>query len=1093
MRGGVAGSGHPVSGPDSALSKDHSAPVHAAPTLPAESDGRIRPEGHAHYPYAAVLFDMDGVLVDTADLHARAWKETFDETLRDPRVGAAQTPFDAAVEYRRYVDGRPRSDGVATFLAARGISLPPGAPDDPEDAWTVHAIGNRKNSRYHTLLAEQGVPVFPGTLALLQRLRLGGVATAVVTSSGNATTVLSAAALDTMFDVVVDGTVAAERDLPGKPDPAVFLHAARLLGVPPSRAVVVEDAGSGIEAARRGGFALVVGIDRGGNRRLLEAAGADLVLGDVSELDLGAVRTDPWQLIYRGFDPAHEGHREVLTALGNGYMGVRGAAPERRADGTHYPGTYLAGVYNRLTSSVHGRRVEDEHLVNTADWLWLDVRIETGPWWSEGGLIVEDERRVLDLRRALLIREVRLRDGQGRRLQVRQRRVVSMQRFHLAALETTLTPLGWSGTLTVRSGIDPTVTNSNVADYAALAHRHLTATTIRHVQPDVLLVQTYTSQSRIRIATAVRTRVRAGDVRGRDTDTTAGIPAHQFRLEVHHDHPVVVDKIAAIATSKDAAIASPGSSVLGELDRVPGGVTELLPGHEAAWRRLWDRFRVQLDTDRELQLVLNLHLFHLMQTVSPHSEGLDTGVPARGLNGEGYRGHVFWDELFVLPVITTHLPAVTRSLLEYRWRRLDTARDAAARAGLAGALFPWQSGSDGREETPTQLYNPRSERWMPDNSRRQRHVGLAVAYNAWQYYQSTGDRVWLTDRGGELLIEVARLFTSLAEHDPEEDRFHLSGVMGPDEYHDGYPEAPGLGVRDNAYTNVMAAWVCHHAAATVAELAGTDGDELLDRLGVDPEEMTRWRHLSRRIAVPFHDGLISQFDGYDRLSEFDWPRYRRTYGNIGRLDLILESEADTTNRYKLAKQADVLMLLYLLGPTELLSILARLGYDVTAEQLTRTVDYYLARTAHGSTLSRVVHASVLARIDPARAWGVFREALIADLDDTQGGTTREGIHLGAMAGTVDIVTRSFAGVRFESDRLVLTPQMPPEIRQLQFRLHYRGHRIDVRLDESTLYLTAHRCTATAVTVDVDGAHRTLGGGQTLQFPLQRHPTTRIRR
>ncbi|PND53282.1 family 65 glycosyl hydrolase [Rhodococcus sp. ENV425] len=1092
MRCGIAGSGHPVSGNGSALPKDHSAPPQTAPTIPAEADGRTDSGGHAQYPYSAVIFDMDGVLVDTADLHARAWKETFDEALRDPRAGTAQAPFDAVDEYRRYVDGRPRSDGVATFFAARGISLPLGAADDPEDAWTVHALGNRKNSRYHTLLAEQGVHVYPGAVALLQRLHTSGVATAVVTSSRNATTVLSAAALEAMFDVIVDGVVADERHLSGKPDPAMFLHAAEELGVPPSRAVVVEDAGSGIEAARRGGFALVVGIDRGGNRRLLEAAGADMVLGDVSELDLGASRADPWQLTYRGFDPAHEGHREVLTALGNGYMGVRGAAPERRADDTHYPGTYLAGVYNRLKSTVHGRMVEDEHLVNSANWLWLDVRIESGPWWSDGGLTVEDEHRVLDLRRGLLTREVRLRDEQGRRLQVRQRRVVSMHRFRLAALETTLIPLGWNGTLAVRSGIDPTVTNSNVADYAALASRHLTATTIRHVQPDVLLVQTYTSQIRIRIATAVRTRVRSGDVRGRRTETTAAIPAHHFRLEVHDDQPVVLDKTAAIATSKDAAIASPGLSVLGELDRVPGGVADLLGGHEAAWRRLWDRFRIQLDTDRELQLVLNLHLFHLMQTISPHSEDLDTGVPARGLNGEGYRGHVFWDELFVLPTITTHLPAVTRSLLEYRWRRLDAARDAAACAGLAGALFPWQSGSDGREETPAQLYNPRSGRWMPDNSRRQRHVGLAVAYNAWQYYQSTGDRAWLSDRGGELLIEVARLFASLAEHDPQEDRFHIAGVMGPDEYHDGYPEAPGLGVRDNAYTNVMAAWVCHHAAATVAELAGADGDELLDRLGVDPDEVTRWRHLSRRMAVPFHDGLISQFDGYDRLSEFDWRRYLHTYGNIGRLDLILEAEADTTNRYKLAKQADVLMLLYLLGPTELLAMLSRLGYDVTAEQLTRTVDYYLARTAHGSTLSRVVHASVLARIDPTRAWSVFREALIADLDDTQGGTTREGIHLGAMAGTVDIVTRSFAGVRFDSDRLVFAPQMPPEIRQLQFQLHYRGHRIDVRVDDTTLYLTAHRCIATPVTVDVGGVHRTLGGGQTLQFPLERPATTRNR-
>ncbi len=179
---------------------------------------------------------------------------------------------------------------------------------------------------------------------------------------------------------------------------------------------------------------------------------------------------------------------------------------------------------------------------------------------------------------------------------------------------------------------------------------------------------------------------------------------------------------------------------------------------------------------------------------------------------------------------------------------------------------------------------------------------------------------------------------------------------------------------------------CSSRTDVLAVLAGHDCNDVDARLRVRPEEPAEWVHLSRRLAVPMHgDGVISQFDGYEALAELDWTRYRATYGNIGRLDLILEAEGDSTNRYKLAKQADVLMLVYLLGPDGLLETLDRLGYPTTPDALTRTVDYYLARTADGSTLSRVVHASVLARRDPTRAWRIFRDALAADLDDTQVG------------------------------------------------------------------------------------------------------------
>ena len=583
----------------------------------------------------------------------------------------------------------------------------------------------------------------------------------------------------------------------------------------------------------------------------------------------------------------------------------------------------------------------------------------------------------------------------------------------------------------------------------------------------MLLVETETTQSRVRVATAVSTVVRGETAVGRPVEPTTADHAVEYEVRLVAGAPLVIDKTVALATSRDPAIASPAQGAVSELARAPRGFEALADEHRAAWSRLWEESAITIDgTGVQDQLVLNLHVFHLLQTLSPHTAALDAGVPARGLHGEGYRGHVFWDELFVMPVLTARLPAVARSLLDYRWRRLPAARDAAARQGLKGAMFPWQSGSDGREETPHRLFNPRSGRWIPDNSRRQRHVGLAVAHNAWHYYQATGDLDWMTTHGVELVVEVARLFASMSTYDPAEDRFHIDAVMGPDEYHDGYPETPGSGVRDNAYTNIMAAWVSERAGEVLALLRSEDRAALAARIGLDEAELAGWDELSRKIYVPFHDGVISQFDGYDRLKELDWARYRSTYGNIGRLDLILEAEDDTTNRYKLAKQADVLMLVYLLGVDDLLALLQRLDYPSDTATLRHTVDYYLERTAHGSTLSRVVHASVLARLDPERAWRLFREALVADLDDTQGGTTGEGVHLGAMAGTIDILTRSFAGLRVGGDGLGFDPRMPSELGELGFRVRHHGQRFDVKLDgDRHRVLVAGRDCDLAVNVD----------------------------
>jgi len=234
----------------------------------------------------ACLFDLDGVLTQTAKIHAAAWKEMFDAFLRE---GAAQTgesfePFDPVADYDEYVDGKPRYDGVRSFLAARGIALPEGTPDDPPDAATVHGLGNRKNELVLAMIERQGVEVYEGSVRYVRAVRDAGLGRAVVTSSANADEVLAAAGIDDLFDVRIDGVVAAREHLEGKPAPDTFLAAARALEVAPDRAAVFEDALAGVAAGRAGRFGLVVGVDRVGQADELREHGADVVVGDLSEL-----------------------------------------------------------------------------------------------------------------------------------------------------------------------------------------------------------------------------------------------------------------------------------------------------------------------------------------------------------------------------------------------------------------------------------------------------------------------------------------------------------------------------------------------------------------------------------------------------------------------------------------------------------------------------------------------------------------------------------------------------------------------------------------------------------------------------------------
>ncbi|MDX1620644.1 MAG: glycosyl hydrolase family 65 protein [Nitriliruptorales bacterium] len=762
---------------------------------------------------------------------------------------------------------------------------------------------------------------------------------------------------------------------------------------------------------------------------------------------------DGWTWMYEGFDPESERLREALCTLGNGRFATRGAAPEAEANEVHYPGTYVAGLYDRQVTKISGRDVENEDLVNVPNWLPLRFRIEDGPWFDLSEVDLLDYRQELDLRRGVLTRHVRFTDA-GRTTRVTQRRFVHMDDPHLAGLETTFLAEDWSGTVFVRSGLDGSVENTGVPRYRDLASKHLEVLETSGSDDAVIALTARTLQSKVRIAVAARTEVRSnGDAREvpRELHEEDEFVAHDLEVQLEQNDPVTVEKIAALYTSGDHAISQPTLEAVKRVRRARR-FEQLLEGHVVAWEHLWNRFDIEIDGPERTQVILRVHLFHLLCTVSENTIDLDVGVPARGLHGEAYRGHIFWDELFILPQLTYRIPILARSLLAYRHRRLFEARWAAREEGYRGAMFPWQSGSDGREETQTVHLNPKSGRWHPDRSHRQRHINIAIAYNVWHQFEVTGDESLLSFMGGELLLEIARFLASLATYNRSLDRYEILGVMGPDEFHDGYPDADEGGLDNNAYTNVMTAWVLTCALELLDTVAPYHADELRERLSISPEELHLWEEISHKLVIPFHDGVISQFEGYEDLEEFDWEGYEDRYGDIQRLDRILEAEEDSPNNYKASKQADVLMLFYLLSEEHLRAIFERLGYELSDELVQRTIEYYLERTSHGSTLSRVVHSWVLARRDRSQSWHFLEQSLESDVADIQGGTTEEGIHLGAMAGSVDLLQRGCTGLDVRGGALTFDPALPDELEALRFPIHFRGRRIDLELTHEDLHV-----------------------------------------
>ena len=1002
-----------------------------------------------------------------AGLHAQAWKSMLDEFLGkwSRQHNTPLRPFVREEDYPAFIDGRRRDDAVRAFLTSRGIELPFGDPGlHPDmDSDTICGLGNRKNMIYRELVLKYGVDVFETSVTFVKELKSRGIRVGVASTSENMRLTLRKAGLEPLFESCVRGDGAREPGLKGEPRPDIFVRSARDLGLYPGDCMMVGDSVSGVASGRRGNFGLVLGVAREVDGELLRAAGADMVVHDLGEITAEDVipwfderlLADGWNLTYHGFLPEEEKLRETLSTVGNGYFGTRGCFECERDSQTHYPGTYVAGLYNKIPTRVHGETIHNNDFVNCPNWLLLEFAVGDGEFLSPLSMELLSYRQNVNLRDGVAGRALICKDRVGRITKIHSRRIASMSDPHRGALRFELTPVNYSARFTFRSTIDGGVVNNGVARYRQLKSEHLAPVATGRTERGTYLHVRTNGERTVDVVVGARTAVELDGERQNVTKLVVEEGARvseEFGVVALEGQTCAVEKLVSIHTSRDMVRGSRNGDLIDEATKhTEQEITfvQALDAHKEAWRRLWEQMDMQIEGDRFAQKVTRLHEYHLLSSASPHNANIDAGMTARGLHGEAYRGHVFWDEVYIFPFFNVSFPEITKALLVYRYRRLDAAREHAKAHGYAGAMFPWQTADDGTEETQIIHYNPVSGTWGPDESQRQRHVSIAVFANVWEYCERTGDTEFLHQCGAEMMLEIARFWASVATLDEATGKYHIAGVMGPDEYHEALPGSEEPGVKDNAYTNVMVVWLIEKTLALLKSLPKGAAKKVSGKIGFDPSETDKWRQMTKSMNVVMDGDIISQFDGYLGLEELDWDRYRAKHPNVHRMDRILKAEGDSPDRYKVAKQADVLMTYYLLPPEEVGRILRQLGHEVGDDLgiLKANYQYYSKRTSHGSTLSKVVHAAVAKDVQPREVtWDWFLGALESDIHDTQGGTTIEGIHCAVMAGTLMLVIGEFAGVSFSGEKVRVRPALPEHWRRLSFSVLNRGvkYSIDIR-------------------------------------------------
>lgn len=743
-----------------------------------------------------------------------------------------------------------------------------------------------------------------------------------------------------------------------------------------------------------------------------------------------------WVLAAEGFDALREAIYESRFSISNGFLGLRAGRVVSRGERWVVPHrAYVAGMFD-MPSPEHPIPA----LVPGPGWQQFRIMLPDGPFVRHPAEAIS-HRTTLDMRRGVLLTGFRLIDHPAIAVRVRTLHLLSLSErgIGLQVIE-----------LKIEEG------EIEVAVEASFEGLGLGLKSER-IEQDLGVWRTKYSGKRVAMAAVLSLQIDGSEV----APAKPGPFIWSWHWKTRPGQIVCVARLIAVART-DALDADPSRIVWEKIDVARQvGWRKVVQEHEAAWSDRWRSSNIEVEGDPAAEQALRFAVYHLISAANPADERVSVG--ARGLTGDDYHGHVFWDtEIYLLPFYVFTWPEAARALLMYRFRTIDGARQKAAQMGWRGAMYAWESADTGAEATPEQVVAPDGQIIDILCGKQEQHITADIAYAVWQYWQATRDVDFLLDAGAEILLETGRFWSSRAQ--PEGDGYcHIRGVIGPDEYHEH--------IDDNAYTNVMARWNIRRALEVAALLRERWPDRwarLTHRLGLEDTELVRWRTVAEKMFTGWNSqtGLFEQFAGFFGLEEIDLAGYA---GRSVPMDVVLGRER--TQRSKVIKQADVVALFGLL-PEEFPGDSGRANFR-----------YYEPRCGHGSSLSGAMHGMVAARLgDSDLALQYFHQAVAIDLADNHT-TIAGGLHMAALGGTWLTAVFGFAGLWLHNDGIGFNPKLPASWTALKFGIAWRGRRLRISIDGAEQLFHATLEAGDPMAVFVKDWRQEVRCGQAMMCPL----------
>lgn len=724
----------------------------------------------------------------------------------------------------------------------------------------------------------------------------------------------------------------------------------------------------------------------------------------------------PWKIIERGFSPEQNHHSETIFALGNGYQGVRGHLEEgfSSSEGETTPGVYINGIYYSKDYTYEERvplePLFGQTLLHLTDWTPIIPAVK-GEELSFSSSTVESFHRSLCLREGALTRRTRWKTSAGLILDIECSRLVSLKSRHISLIRYAITPVNFSGWVSLSSLLKGDVSNSHSlrGERALILQEKI----FSKEGQQLALTQEIAKPSTL-VSCAMHNQLEHSnrfEVERLDDKTTG----YCYHLYLSKGETAVLNKYIYLISSLEVLEGRDitRAAIEGANSAAKRGHKRLLAQQREYLDSFWERSDVQIEGDLAIQQGLRYNLFSLLQSTGKDGK---RSVAAKGLSGEFYEGHYFWDtEIYIHPFFLFTHPTIARDLLSYRYKILDSSRENAQRFKNMGALYSWRT-INGQEASAYFM-----------GSSVQCHINAAIAYAIKNYHQITGDDTFLIEMGAEILFETARFWRDRGFFSSENSQFEIHVVCGPDEYKPG--------VNNNCYTNYMAAFNIEYAIEVANFLRKSYGQEYMEltgRIGLTEEEIATWRDALESMRFPFdrERGIHPQDDSFQQKEPLDVDSL--TWEDV---PLVSKWHPLRIWRYQVIKQADVILLLFLLGD------------KFSLEEKRADFDYYEPRTTHDSSLSPAIYSIIAAEIGYLDySFEYFRQTVRLDLDNYNGNTW-QGLHMAALGSSWMVVVYGYAGLRLRHNALSFNPIMPKDLSLYRFKLQFKGQLLEVEVGE----------------------------------------------